>query len=151
VNPFREYEIDAQKERDGVPFVIKSEDGADQMTFYLRYAGSGNRRFQYAIGKRREQHKARPKHNGAEVYVEPGELELIAQNDAAQEVFAESIVVNWEGVEGRDGQPLACTPENVLDVLRSCPGIWDQIVVAAADRKRYGPDPAQDGAALGKH
>lgn len=145
MNPYREYEIDARKVRAGVPLVIHSRNGGGSMTIFLRYAGSGNRKFQYVMAELRAARQA-------ELESEDKEVSTAAMNEVMQEGYAFAVITGWEGVDDRNGNPLPYTPDNALDLLRACPEIWDQVLIAGADRHRYGPDTAaQDGAAVGKH
>ena len=150
MNPFPEFETDPSKERDGVPVIVKSRQRPEDpgMTFILRRAGGANRRYRYALAhhmqKMRDEFKDTESLNG--------QLRAFsAEDEAAQEAFADAVIIGWDGIEGRDGSPLEFTRENALDLIRHCPEVWDELRVAAVDNERFRPNgAAEDGVAVGK-
>jgi hypothetical protein len=44
-----------------------------------------------------------------------------------REVYADTVILGWEGVTGRDKAPLAFTRENVLQVLTDLPDLFADI------------------------
>jgi hypothetical protein len=135
-NLFALFESDAKKERDGVPLKI---EGA---TFWLRRAGGNNRAYRYALAlaasARRDELKDEA---NAEVFN--------VQEEILQAAFADCVIAGWENVDGRDGQPLEFSSANALDLVRSCPSVWDAIKAAAIDDSLYRVE-VEDGEALGK-
>lgn len=125
-NLFARYETDQDKERKGVPVII---DGA---TFYLRRAGGHNRAYRYALATAARSFVDVLK--GAE---QNPQAAFDAQDDITQQAFAEAVIIGWEGVDGRDGQPLEFSKENFLDLVRSCAPVWDLLREAAIDDDRF--------------
>lgn len=125
-NLFARYETDQEKERGGVPVVI---DGA---TFFLRRAGGHNRAYRYALAT-----AARGYADVLKNASDNPQAAFDAQDDITQQAFAEAVIIGWEGVDGRDGQPLEFTRENFLDLVRSCAPVWDLLREAAIDDDRF--------------
>lgn len=117
-NPFAKYEQDVIRARVGVPVVI------DGMTFIMRAAGGHNRAFRYALGLA-SQARRKDLENNTDPFAA-----INASAEIYQDAFAETVVVDWSGIEGRDGQPLEFSKENFLDLVRSCPDLWDKIMEA---------------------
>ncbi len=69
-------------------------------------------------------------------------------DDIERQAFVDSVLIDWEHVEGRDGHPLEFNRDNALDLLRSCPKVWDELKSAAMDDERFRID--QDGQHLGE-
>jgi hypothetical protein len=51
--------------------------------------------------------------------------------------MANTIVKAWENIDGDDGKPLECTPENVYASLRKYLAIREWIVQRASEHKPY--------------
>ena len=138
MNLFEKYETDPVKEAAGVAVLI------DGCTFYTRRAGGSNRAYRYALGLAARQlstvFNAEPR-DEHKVFEASEEIQMRA--------WAQTCAVGWEGVDGRDGLPLEFTKEAALDLVRSCPAVWDEIKAAAVDDARFKPDTA-DGVLLGK-
>ena len=116
----------------------------DGCTIVTRRAGGANRAYRYALGLA----AAKFAHVfNAEVR---DDFAVFAANEEVQmSAWAQTCAVSWEGVEGRDGQPLPFSKEAALDLVRSCPSVWDEIKGAAIDSSRFKPDKT-DGEMLGE-
>ena len=137
-NLYAKYETDPRKESDGVPFEF------DGVTFYLRRAGGNNRAYRYALGAAASQYRgilSEPHKNPAAVFAANEHIQQIA--------FSEAVLVGWENMEDRDGQPLEFSREAALDLLMTCPAVWDELKGFAIDDANYKPE-AEDAENLGK-
>ncbi|TFZ81587.1 hypothetical protein [Candidatus Macondimonas diazotrophica] len=54
-----------------------------------------------------------------------------------ERVIAEAIIVDWEGATGPDGEPLECTTETKLKVLKDLPDFRNQVAAVALDRDTF--------------
>lgn len=148
MNPFAEFEADPC-ERAGVRVVVRSRRDDGAMTFIVRRAGGANRAFRYALHFHGQRLKAQLSDPDDSPAVQMAKLELVTS--VMQEAYADAVIIGWEGIEGADGQALAFTRDNFLDVVRRCPEIWDELESAAIDVQRFRPNgAAKDGADLGK-
>ena len=125
-NLYAKYETAPEKERGGVPVDI---DGA---VFHIRRAGGHNRAYRYALAI-----AARGFSGVLKNASDNPQAAFDAQDDITQMAFAEAVVIGWDGVDGRDGQPLEFSKANFLDLVRSCAPVWDQLRAAAIDDERF--------------
>ena len=139
MNLFEKYEANTKAEMNGVEVVI------DDCTFTIRRAGGSNKSYRYLLATMSLNYPI----------LQDDDAVMVDKFDAHEQllmnVFSESVLADWSGVDDRDGKPMVCTPENVLDLLTSCPSIWDKIKDAALDDDLFALDNAkEDGEALGK-
>ena len=139
VNLFAKYEMDPIKTVEGVRFDFEG------ITFIIKPSNSANREYRYslAIAAQSFMHifKAEPRDNSA----------VFAANEEIQQIaFSETVLLGWEGMVGRDGNPLEFSKAAALDLLKSCPTVWDELKGAAIDEDLFKPDPVADGESLGE-
>lgn len=68
-----------------------------------------------------------------------------------KEVYAEAVVIGWEGVTDREGQPLEFTKENFVRIMTDLPTLWLAIRTEAANHENFKRAQAQqEGSQLGK-
>lgn len=125
-NPFKKYETDKAKEADGTEIVF------DGMTFICRRAGGINRAYRAAMAMFSGEERFTKALNSTDTNVSLG-----AEDRVTMEAFAESVVIGWRDVLGRDDQPLPFTKENFLDLMDSCPDVWIRVRVLASNVEAY--------------
>jgi hypothetical protein len=54
-----------------------------------------------------------------------------------QEVYAETVVLKWEGVEGEDGEPLQHSKQNCMKLFKDLPDFWQDIYETAQKAVLY--------------
>lgn len=114
---------------------IKISYGANT-SFTIHRAGGANKRFQ-----RRFEAKMKP-------YTRQIQQNTMDEDVAKQifaEIYAETVVVAWEGVTDRDGNPLPFTYDNAVKLFLDLPDLFRDIQAAAQDRSLFLAD-AQDAA-----
>jgi len=149
-NLFQMYETDPQRERDGVEVAIKDPRGQPTgAVVILRRAGGGNRRYIYALGRAMDPHR--------EIFanLDAPENQQAAEDletEVTQEAYADAVILGWRNVHGRDGELLPFSRAAFLDLVRSCPNVWDQLRLAALDMDRFRGNGhlKEDGEHLGK-
>lgn len=139
-NLFRKYETDAHKEVDGVEIIV------DDAVFICRRAGGSNRRYRAAIGLAAAAPDFQERINSKD------QVEAItAEDEITMQAFADSVVIGWREVLGRDDEPLEFSKENFLDLMKSCPDVWLQLRMAARDMDNFRVEHAKAvGEELGK-
>lgn len=138
-NLWKKYETDQKKEHDGVDVEI------DGVTFICRRAGGANRAYRAAIGMTIVDPKLQERLQSKD----PG-VAMEAENEVTMQAFADSVVVGWRGMLDRNDQPLEFSREALLDLLNSCPDVWDRLRIAAADRDNFRLNQVKEiGEALG--
>lgn len=53
------------------------------------------------------------------------------------QLYAETVIVGWEGVTDRDGNPLPFTKENAIRVMTDLPDLFSDLVASANDRALF--------------
>jgi hypothetical protein len=54
-----------------------------------------------------------------------------------QEVYAETVVLAWENVEGEDGKPMSFSKQNCLKLFKDLPDLWSDIWETAQKAAMY--------------
>ena len=84
----------------------------------LAYAGPQNKAFAEVVRK---------KFAPYQVQINTGTMDEAAMSRLIAELYADNIVLGWEGVFGEDGEPLKFTRENVIMVLMELPEFFADI------------------------
>ena len=133
------YETDARKEVDGVPVEFEG-----YVVFYLRRAGGANRAYRYALGN-----AARAFSHLYTAEVRDEQAIYSAGEEIQMMAFAEAVIVGWSSsMVDRKGAELPFSPAAALDLIRSCPAIWDHLKGQAISDALFKPEA--DGEQLGK-
>jgi hypothetical protein len=106
---------------------LEAEDGVvldygDAGRIRIHRAGGANRRFGRALDA-----KLRPYRR----QVEAGTLDESVASRLMAEVYAESVVVGWDGVRGPDGEEMAFTKANVVRLLTDLPELFRDVQLQA--------------------
>ena len=130
-NLFSKYETDSKKETEGVR--ITFEDNV----FICRRAGGSNRMHAFAQAaaamELKDQYESEDEATAA-----------WANNEIALRAFADVCILGWENVLGRDNKPLEFSKENFLDLMRSCPEVWNHIRFEARDIENFRRDSVSE-------
>jgi hypothetical protein len=117
-NLYALFETDKDLENKGVQFQF----GDSQ--FLCKRAGGSNRQFDTVF-----QEKTRAFQTGMQLASLSDE-----QSDAIlMEVYFEAVVIGWQDVTDREGNDLAFTKENFVQVMKDLPDLWRGLRKAAAD------------------
>lgn len=138
MNIWNKYETDPRKESEGVPVQV------DEWTFYVRRAGGCNRAYRYALALASRQYM-----HVFQAEVRDEQAVFAANEEVQMLAFAQTVLVGWsDNVTDRAGNPLPFTKDAALDLVRSCPAVWDALKGAAISDQLFKPD--EDGELLGK-
>lgn len=85
-------------------------------------AGGENKKFLRAIEKAAKRHRSQ---------IRTDTLGVDTNRRIMQEVYAETVILGWENVTDRDGNPLPFNKENCLQLFQDLPALWDDIVEQA--------------------
>jgi hypothetical protein len=116
---YRKFKQDKAIERDGIE--LEYGDGA---VFKIARAGGANKAFKTRMEQLQRKYK-RQLHHGL-LTEEQGRAILIA-------VYADTVILGWDGVTDEDDNPLDFTRENVVRVLSDLPDLFDDIRSQAED------------------
>lgn len=71
--------------------------------------------------------------------------EAIARQVLAK-IYADSIILNWEGVIGRDGKEISFSKDNVVKVMLDLPDLFTQIIAESQNAESYRRDYVEEAA-----
>ncbi len=124
MNIFDMYETDAELETKGIDY-----DMAKAGIFVLARAGGANLAYAKAI-----ELKTRPYRNRS------GGLKKIDDDVAAgllRDAFAETVILGWRGVKGRDGKELKWSKEAAVKLMEDLPELYKELSEEAGDMANY--------------
>lgn len=62
-----------------------------------------------------------------------------AQNETDAIDIMAACTVSWQGINDKAGQPIACTPENAVELYRRYPTVRDQVDLFVSSRANFSP------------
>ena len=137
VNFFKTHEVDGKKETEGVEITIK---GA---VFLCRRAGGTNRRYRLHLSMASERYKDK-------LLSDDPDLQLEGEDKSTLEAFAESVVLGWRNIAGRDGLEMPFTRDNFIMLMTACPDLWVELRLEARAMSNFRVVTAvEQGEALG--
>ncbi|MCQ8781722.1 hypothetical protein [Mangrovibrevibacter kandeliae] len=100
----------------------------------IHRAGGANRKF-----LRRYEAKTKPYTR----QIQNGTMDEEVSRQLMAELYAETVIVGWEGVTDREGNPLQFNVENATKLLLDLPELFRDIQGAAQDRSLFLADAAE--------
>ncbi|MCI0418642.1 MAG: hypothetical protein L0312_05375 [Acidobacteria bacterium] len=117
-NLFEQFKTNESFETTGV--VLDYGDGG---RIRIARAGGANKKYLRATEKLSRQYR-----NQIRMGTFSGDL----ANKVMQEVFADTVVLGWEGVTDADGTNIPFSRENCMRLFRDLPALWDDVQEQAA-------------------
>lgn len=134
-NLYELYETDTELETKGVALQF------GDAKFFVKRAGGSNEVFDKVF-----EAKTRSMSNRLQLQA----LSEAQSNRMMQEIYFEAVMLGWEGVTDRKGQPLEYNRENFLRVMTDLPVVWKAIRTEAANHENFRKAQiAQEGELLG--
>ena len=96
--------------------------------FTIARAGGANRKFSNLLDR-----KLRP-HRRA---IQAGMFDDDTAQRVLAECYAEAVILGWEGVTDRDGNPLAFTRDNCVRLLLDLPGLFEDLREQAQNASNF--------------
>lgn len=132
MSPYAMFQTDAKLEKDGIIL--------DYGDFKLRIAraGGANRRYERLLEQRTKpiRRALQTDAPGLKRRVEP----------ILREVFAETVVLGWEGVVDRDGNELPFTKENCIKLFEDLPDLFADVQEQATKMSNFRSEALEDEA-----
>lgn len=127
-NPYKEYGTDKNLEKNGVLYVHepKTEEYPAQC-FVLARAGGSNTKFLKAADKAFRPHRKKGIEN----------IDPFLMRSLMVQVFAETIVLDWEGVFDREDNEMPYSQDNVVKLFTDLPDLFDVIQEQASSLNNY--------------
>ncbi len=71
-------------------------------------------------------------------------------SDILRRVYADAVIIGWDNVTDRDGNPLEFTKDNFVQLMADLPTLWRAIRTEAANHENFLKAQAQqEGKAVG--
>lgn len=118
VGLYAQFQTDPDMEKTGIELVFRMGNGIPDVKIQIARAGGGNTRYNKVL-----EFKTKP-------YRRQIQTETISDADyqaIMREVYAETVILRWEGVTDREGNPLPFSKENVVQVLKDLPDLFTDI------------------------
>lgn len=131
MNLFKQFATDPQAEKEGVRFEIGVNSQGETIAFQIARAGGQNIRFAKSMESKTKPYKTQIQTNT----IDP---ETAAR--LMREVFAESVVIGWEGVEDEDGKLLTYSPEAAATLFEQLPELYALLQEQAQNVALYRKD-----------
>lgn len=96
--------------------------------FKLARAGGANKKFEKAMMLASKPHRRA---------MQAESIEEDTLRQILYSVYADAVLLGWEGVTGEDGQPLPFTKANAVKLFTDLPGLFDEIRNASQNRSYY--------------
>lgn len=115
MNLFKQFATDPQAEKDGIRFEIGVNSQGETIAFQIARAGGQNVRYVKAIEAKTKPYR---------MQIQAGTIDPEIAARLMREVFAESVVIGWEGVEDENGQLLTYSPEAAATLFEQLPELY---------------------------
>ena len=124
------YATDESKEAEGFWHPI-----TEDIAFLLARAGGMNSRFSKALEQKIRPHRRK---------IDNEEMDTALANSIMMEVFVETVIKGWRGVNDDEGKPLPFTTENVLNILRDLPDLFAELREVAGKQANFRATSTED-------
>lgn len=115
MNLFKQFATDPQAEKEGVRFEIGVNSQGETIAFQIARAGGQNIRYAKAIEAKTKPYR---------MQIQAGTIDPEIAARLMREVFAESVVIGWEGVEDENGHLLTYSTEAAATLFEQLPELY---------------------------
>lgn len=115
MNLFKQFATDPQAEKEGVRFEIGVNSKGETIAFQIARAGGQNVAYFKSLETKTKPYKTQ---------IQTGTMDADLAAKVMREVFAESVVIGWEGVEDEAGYPLEYSPGAAATLFAQLPELY---------------------------
>lgn len=115
MNLFKQFATDPRAEKEGVRFEIGVNSRGETIAFQIARAGGANIRYAKSVEAKTKPYR---------MQIQAGTIDPEIAARLMREVFAESVVIDWEGVEDEDGNSLAYSPGAAANLFEQLPELY---------------------------
>lgn len=119
MSTYGQFRTNPKVEKEGVVL-----DYGEAGAFRVARAGGSNKAYLSAIEKMHRKYRKQ---------IQLGILSEAVSQKILRDIFADTVILGWEGVTGPDGEPLEFNRANVLRVLEDLPDLFQDIREQAAN------------------
>lgn len=125
---YSSYKTDENLETAGIALVVGETDAGKKVCIKIARAGGANKAFQRVLAAKTRPYRRQIDQNTMSNSVMEG---LMA------EVYADTVVLDWENVTDENDNPLDCTRENIIKVFTDLPDLFSDVRAGAADSSAF--------------
>lgn len=125
---YSSYKTDESLETSGVVLVVGENDAGKKIGIKIARAGGANKAFQRVLAA-----KTRPYRR----QIEQNTMSNSVMESLICEVYADTVVLDWENVEDEHGNPMDCTRENIIKLFTDLPDLFADVRAGAADSSAF--------------
>ena len=122
-NIYEAFQTDAEMEQEGIEY-----DMGELGVFKLARAGGANMKFAKLVEK-----KTRPYRQ----QIDRGTIDPDLGNRLLAEAFAESVILGWTGVKGRDNKQIKYSPAAAVKLMLDLPELFNELREAATSMANF--------------
>lgn len=115
---YKQFKTDGDIEKKGIILSYGENERGEEIWFRIARAGGANRAYERAVEAKTRPYRRQIQNESADPVV----LERVLR-----EVYAETIILAWGGVDTPDGEPLAFSRENAVKLLHDLPDLFRDI------------------------
>lgn len=115
---YKQFATDKVVEKDGVVLEYGKNSKGAQIKIRIARAGGANQKFSKILERKTKPYRR-------QLQNETLDEEIGAQ--IQREVYADSVILGWEGVEDADGNDMAFTRDNIIKLLTDLPDLFADI------------------------
>lgn len=131
------FETDSNLEKKGIGLRFGSA------VFYCKRAGGANDDFDRVFEEKTRNMTSR---------LQMAAMSNEQSSQLLREVYAEAVIIGWEGVNDRAGNPMEYNKKNFVQLMTDLPTLWTAIRTEAANHENFLRAQArQEGEALGNY
>lgn len=112
---YKQFKTDESLEKEGVWIEYGETDKGDPIRIKIARAGGQNKAFAKVLERRTRPHRRA---------LQNGTMDPQLAEDIFRETFAETVVLDWENVDGPDGELMEFNKDNILQVFRDLPDLY---------------------------
>lgn len=117
------YATDVAREAEGFWHPI-----TDEIQFLMARAGGQNSSFAKTLEKRIRPHRRK---------IDNEDMDVELANRIMIEVFAETVIKDWKGVNDDEGKALPCTRDNIIHILTELPELFNELRDVASKHANF--------------
>lgn len=115
---YKQFETDTSIEKTGILLEYGKNSKGQPIAIRIARAGGANDAYLKRIEARAKPHRRS---------IQNETIERALLEGIVKEVFAETVVLGWENVEDRDGNPMQFSKENCLKLFQDLPDLFADI------------------------
>lgn len=125
---YSSYKTDESLETSGIVLIVGESDAGKKIGIKIARAGGANKAFQRVLAA-----KTRPYRR----QIEQNTMSNSVMEALICEVYADTVVLDWENVEDEQDNPMDCTRENIIKLFTDLPDLFADVRAGAADSSAF--------------